>query len=425
MLTRDLINNQASQCKRHVAELAVILLVCLMGLLSCKKKGVLEDQPESPTSGSRMQFTLDSIFLYAKHTYLWKDALTDYYTFNPRKYTSASSDLLNFKELVYDLSRPAINPLNLQPYEKTDFPGIAKYSYIAAGTGTSGNVAAVYPRIADQQLAAALTDTRISGHAAYLALTEFAHLNTLKPILDQAFVGFADAGVTTLVVDLRNNSGGYVETAKYLANLMAKPAMNGQVMYSEHFNSEMQQGKASILKKQIYLDGNNQPVYLNGRLATYADVDFSVSGNTYTFEKGVGLNQLSSIYFLVNGSTASASELLINALKPYFNVKLIGSKTYGKPVGSFGIKIDQYTLYVSNFLIKNSRGKGDYFDGMPVDIAADDASLGTGAEAILANTIALASGKTVQRIGYTQKLEINTAPVLPNLMIKETLRLIR
>lgn len=381
----------------------------------------MEDQPESPTSGSRMELSLDSIFLYAKHAYLWNGSLPDYVNFNPRKYTTSGSELLNFKSAVFAVSQSAINPSNQLPYEKTSFPGIAKYSYIAAGTGSGGSIALVYGGV-DQQSAIGHVNTYVSGTTGYLALDEFAHLNALKSSLDAAFASFSSTGTTSLVIDLRNNSGGYVETARYLANLIAKPGMNGQVMYSEHFNSEMQQGKASILKKQIYLDGNNQPVYLNGRLATYADIDFSVSGNTYKFEKAGALNQLTSIYFLVNGATASASELLINVLKPYFEVKLIGTQTYGKPVGSFGIQIDQYTLYVSNFLIKNSKGAGDYFDGMPVDIAADDETLGIGADQILANTLALLAGKKVQGSSVRQ-LKTSSDIMLQNLMIKEKLKL--
>lgn len=161
--------------------------------------------------------------------------------------------------------------------------------------------------------------------------------------------------------------------------------MNGKVMYAEHFNTEMQQGKANILKNQPYLDQNNQQVFINGRKATYADVDFSIAGNTFSFEKKGQLNTLNTLYFLVNSSTASASELLINSLRPYFNAKLIGSKTYGKPVGSFGIKIDKYTLYATNFLIRNSKGEGDYFDGMLPDVNATDEEIGTTDDEIMVN----------------------------------------
>ena len=55
---------------------------------------------------------------------------------------------------------------------------------------------------------------------------------------------------------------------------------------------------------------------------------------------------LKTIYFIVSENTASASELIINGLKPYINVKLVGTQTYGKHVGSI-------TLYDSENFSKN------------------------------------------------------------------------
>jgi carboxyl-terminal processing protease len=206
----------------------------------------------------------------------------------------------------------------------------------------------------------------------YLAISQFNPLNNSKTALDNAFARFASSGVSDLVIDLRYNGGGYVGTAKYLANLIASGSLNRKVMFTEHFNTQMQEGKAGILKHQLYFDENNQPVYLNGRRATYADVDFTVKGNTYNFEKAGGLETVKNLYFIVGSQTASASEMLINSLKPYFKVTLIGQQTYGKPVGFFGIKIDRYQMYLSSFLIRNSAGLSDYFEGMSVDIPAED-----------------------------------------------------
>src|SRR5690606_40452141 len=50
------------------------------------------------------------------------------------------------------------------------------------------------------------------------------------------------------------------------------------------------------------------------------------------------LNTLSRLFILTSDNTASASEMIINGLKPYLNeVVLIGDTTYGKNVGSFTI----------------------------------------------------------------------------------------
>ena len=142
--------------------------------------------------------------------------------------------------------------------------------------------------------------------------------------------------------------------------------LNGKVVYAEHFNDLLQQEQAPILKSIPYLDNDGKPVYINGRPATYADVDFSVAGNTYSFSKKGALTGIRSIVFIVSSATASASELLINGFKPYVDVKLVGSKTYGKPVGYFGIGIDVYSAYLSSFRILNADNKGDYLMAFPL-----------------------------------------------------------
>lgn len=210
----------------------------------------------------------------------------------------------------------------------------------------------------------------------YLVFARFSDAANAETDLDSAFAQFAKAGVSDLVIDLRYNGGGYVTTAEHLINLIAPSSLKGKVMYTEYYNDMMQKGNASILKNLPYYDANNRLVPytsgVNGKFATYADLDYSVNGNTYEFAKEGSLEGIKSVCFIVSGSTASASELTINALKPYMNVKIIGSTTYGKPVGFFGIDIDKYTIYMSNFQTKNANGEGDYFNGMAVDIPATD-----------------------------------------------------
>ncbi|MCY1535970.1 hypothetical protein D9M68_714020 [compost metagenome] len=64
--------------------------------------------------------------------------------------------------------------------------------------------------------------------------------------------------------------------------------------------------------------------------------------------------------------------MVINCLKPYTTVKLIGTKTYGKPVGFFPITIEnRYEIFYSLFQTKNALGQGDYFDGISPDIYDD------------------------------------------------------
>lgn len=206
----------------------------------------------------------------------------------------------------------------------------------------------------------------------YLALAAFTSLKNSQDALDDAFATFTAAGVTNLIIDLRYNGGGFIETAEYLLNLIISSSHQEDVMYTERYSSFMQQGKATILSKQLLRDANNNLVPYNNRYATYADVDYSEAGNTHHFAKKGSLENIKSVCFIMTEATASASELVANTLRPYLDVKIVGSQSYGKPVGFFGITIDQYTIYLTNFQIFNSAGAGDYFAGFAPDIEVQD-----------------------------------------------------
>ena len=203
----------------------------------------------------------------------------------------------------------------------------------------------------------------------YLAFGQFSDLEKIaKPDLDAAFAQFTKDGVADLIVDLRYNGGGFVSTAEYLINLIAPPTVTG-TMFVEYYNKLMQEGKADILKNQPLLDANDKIQYSGGKIITYADVDYSVLGNTITFSKKGSLSTVANIVFLVSGNTASASELVINSLKPHLNVKLVGKQTYGKPVGFFPIKLEKkYDVYLSLFESKNSLNQSDYYAGFTPDL---------------------------------------------------------
>jgi hypothetical protein len=89
--------------------------------------------------------------------------------------------------------------------------------------------------------------------------------------------------------------------------------------------------------------------------------------STDLFSKKGALN-LNRIFFIVSSSTASASELLINSLKPYMNVVLVGpSKTHGKPVGYFPIPVGNWYILPVSFLTVNKNGEGNYYGGLSLN----------------------------------------------------------
>lgn len=193
----------------------------------------------------------------------------------------------------------------------------------------------------------------------YLAYARFSDEENSFKVLEDEFQKFSSQGVTDLVIDLRYNGGGYVNTAEHLINLIAPSSATG-TMYVEHYNSTMQNKKATILKNQPDEDGTTG--------STFYDGDFSIKANTFNFKKKGSLNGVGNVVFIVSRNTASASELVINSLKPHMNVQLVGDSTYGKPVGFFPITIqNKYEVYMSMFETRNSAGQGGYFDGMAPD----------------------------------------------------------
>ncbi len=141
--------------------------------------------------------------------------------------------------------------------------------------------------------------------------------------LNAAFGELKAAGVDDLVLDLRYNSGGSVRTATYLASMITGQ-FNNSLFAREQWNPKL----------QSYFENNNPDQLVNN----FTD---KLSDNTT-----INSLNLPRIYILATGSTASASELIINCLDSYIDVTLIGTTTEGKNVGSV-------TLYDSKDFTKN------------------------------------------------------------------------
>lgn len=83
---------------------------------------------------------------------------------------------------------------------------------------------------------------------------------------------------------------------------------------------------------------------------------------------------LRRVVFITTGGSASASESLINGLKPYLGVEIVGTKTHGKPVGMYAMTFKEFewAFVPICFSVTNKNFQGDYFEGIPVTIAAND-----------------------------------------------------
>jgi hypothetical protein len=173
---------------------------------------------------------------------------------------------------------------------------------------------------------------------AYLDLRTF--VSTADAELEQAFAEFEAASATALVVDLRYNGGGLVATAGRLNDLIGGFVAAGEVQSETRFNSAK-----SLLN---------------------AVTRFTQRANS--------LSLLQQVVFITTGSSASASELVINGLRPHTVVALVGSATFGKPVGqsALGYCGGQRLLRAVTFETVNALGEGGFYDGLPTDCAAAD-----------------------------------------------------
>ncbi|MGE0865600.1 MAG: S41 family peptidase [Vicinamibacterales bacterium] len=174
--------------------------------------------------------------------------------------------------------------------------------------------------------------------------------------LNEAFLAIRAAGATELVLDLRYNGGGLVDVAAHLAGLIGGARTEGQVLFDYVHNDRI------------------GPLY----------------NKTTRFENPPEALGLQRLVVITTRSSASASELIINALRPFIPVVVVGDTTYGKPVGQYGLTFCEKVLYPVAFTIRNANNEGDYFDGIaPTCAATDDVSrpLGDVEEASLAEAL--------------------------------------
>jgi hypothetical protein len=186
-----------------------------------------------------------------------------------------------------------------------------------------------------------LADTIIAWSGkkvGYLAYSQF--LTSFDDSLRAIFGRFKTAGVNELVLDFRYNGGGYVVSADLITNMTVKDAA-------------ARVGK--LMNKKVY----------NSTYTAYLERTSGASAFETLFKaEPNNLGTLNRVFVLTSGNTASASELVINNLKPFMEVILIGEHTYGKNVGSFTLtdpnKRWDFGLQPITFLTNNAIGESNY-----------------------------------------------------------------
>ncbi|MDR2950123.1 MAG: hypothetical protein LBV71_13060 [Prevotella sp.] len=159
-------------------------------------------------------------------------------------------------------------------------------------------------------------------------------------------------GVTEFVLDLRYNLGGYLTSAMDLASALVPNRNIKNIFaieeYNDHFQDSIVTRYGADALNEYFLD--------------------KVYGTSVEIPK---LN-LSRLYVITGNYTASASELVINGLKPYMTIYQIGETTVGKDKASMPVQEKNnsripWILHPIISRLTNADGGGNYINGIEPD----------------------------------------------------------
>jgi carboxyl-terminal processing protease len=222
----------------------------------------------------------------------------------------------------------------------------------------------------------------------YLMYQEF--ISTGAVAMGAAFDSFRAAGVTELVLDLRYNGGGSTLEARNLASLIGGASVGGKVFANYRFSDKKSAGNFTQ--------------------------NFSTTGLP-----GAALQTLSRVFVITSNGTASASELVINALRPFKTVVTIGDTTFGKPFAFQPRSACAISYNAVNIEIANADNFADYSAGfaatcpMSDDLTkqlGDPAELRTAAALSYITTGACPPVAQSNNAGAATKIGVNGARVL-------------
>ncbi len=179
-----------------------------------------------------------------------------------------------------------------------------------------------------------LKSGKIAGHLVFESFIKISE-NELKT----AFAFFKANNVQELILDLRYNQGGYFYISQQLASYIAGNGKAGSVFTTFKYNSKN---------------------------STYNE--------SYPFTTTSYSLALPRLIVITSPITASASEVVINGLKPHLNVVIAGDTTDGKPTAMDGWPCaEKYWFYPVTCETVNSLGEGGFYDGFyPDKTALDD-----------------------------------------------------
>ena len=179
-------------------------------------------------------------------------------------------------------------------------------------------------------------DAADGTRVGYVPVLQFA--SGTADSLDAAFASLAADGVGALVLDLRYNRGGLISAANRLAAHVAGDAVAGGTF-------------VRYLHNAAYARERNR------------DVAFE------TVDATLGLER---VVIVTTGESASSAELAINGLRPYVDVRTVGSATFGKAFGSRPLRHCDAAINAMLFVTANADGDS-VAGGIAPDCAVADA----------------------------------------------------
>lgn len=184
---------------------------------------------------------------------------------------------------------------------------------------------------------------------AYIMYNEFGNNDTEK--FKELFNKLSQEAVNDIILDLRYNPGGYVTTAQMLSTNLAP-----------------QEAIGNVFLKMIHNNIINRTDILNFEASMLA---------------GASAMNYENLYIITSENTASASEIVINCLKPYMSERLIqvGTATFGKNVAqqlfTDEVKAPMLEFWLTNSLLSNAEDFSDYYtNGLKPDYEIAENYLG-------------------------------------------------
>lgn len=174
--------------------------------------------------------------------------------------------------------------------------------------------------------------------------------------MDAIFQRFRSQRIDHLIVDLRYNPGGSINVATNLGSLIGTGVTSQDVFALRQYNA-----------------------YLQELILNDATLGSDFLENKFEFKTANVGGLIDKVYVLTGYRTASASELLINGLRPFMEVYMIGDTTVGKNQASVSLYEENdpnnnWGMQPIVASIGNSLGESDYQDGLIPNIADPDLS---------------------------------------------------